>query len=197
MIVRPADAGDHDAIVRIYNWYVANSHATFDVAPTTVDDRAGWFAQFAPLGPHRLLVATDGDEVIGYAGSVAHREHAAFAGTVELTIYLDPQHIRCGAGSALYERLLADLADEPIHLIVAGIALPNEASLALHRRFGFRPVGIFDEYAEKHGVKISSLWMQRRLRDQAQDGDGALALEGAGWDGDLDAIRAARPTSAR
>ncbi|MFT3855598.1 MAG: GNAT family N-acetyltransferase [Ilumatobacteraceae bacterium] len=197
MIVRHADAGDREAIVRIYNWYIDNSHATFDVAPITVDDRAAWFAQFAPIGPHRLLVAIDGGEVIGYAGSVAHREHVAFAGTVELTIYLDHEHTRRGTGSALYGRLLAELANEPIHLIVAGIALPNEASIALHRRFGFRPVGIFDRYAQKNGVEISSLWMQRRLHDQPSDGDGALTLEGAGWDGDLDVIRGSRPAPPR
>jgi len=52
---------------------------------------------------------------------------------------------------------------ETVHLAVAGIALPNDASVALHRKFGFSDVGIFDEYAMKHGAYISSLWMQRRL----------------------------------
>jgi phosphinothricin acetyltransferase len=50
-----------------------------------------------------------------------------------------------------------------LHLAVAGIALPNDASVALHRKFGFTDVGVFDEYAIKHGSYINSLWMQRRL----------------------------------
>jgi phosphinothricin acetyltransferase len=68
-----------------------------------------------------------------------------------------------GIGSALYHVLLDSLRSEDIHVAVAGIALPNDASVALHRKFGFTEVGIFEEYAIKRGAYVSSLWMQRRL----------------------------------
>lgn len=50
-----------------------------------------------------------------------------------------------------------------VHCIVVGIAVPNDASVALHRRFGFTDIGVFDEYAQKNGERISSLWMQLLL----------------------------------
>jgi phosphinothricin acetyltransferase len=68
-----------------------------------------------------------------------------------------------GVGSELYERLFADLAGLGLHRAVVGIALPNEASVRLHARFGFRPVGVFDEYACKNGRLISSQWMERAM----------------------------------
>jgi phosphinothricin acetyltransferase len=82
---------------------------------------------------------------------------------VEFGIYLDPRFRGGGVGSALYECLFDQVSSEELHLAVAGIALPNDASVALHRKFGFTDVGVFEEYAVKHGAYISSLWMQRRL----------------------------------
>jgi phosphinothricin acetyltransferase len=80
---------------------------------------------------------------------------------VELGIYLAPDRVGQGLGTQLYARLIDELATEPVHRAVAAIALPNEASVRLHRRFGFEDVGTFDEYATKWGRRISSLWMQR------------------------------------
>lgn len=78
-------------------------------------------------------------------------------------IYLDPGVRAQDVGSLLYGALFDELQSETVHLAMAGIALPNDASVALHRKFGFADVGIFDEYAIKRGAYISSLWMQRRL----------------------------------
>ncbi|WP_326559079.1 GNAT family N-acetyltransferase [Micromonospora sp. NBC_01796] len=66
-----------------------------------------------------------------------------------------------GVGSLLYRALFECLADEPVHVFPAGIAMPNDASVALHRKFGFTEVGTFGEYAVKNGQYINSLWMQR------------------------------------
>lgn len=68
---------------------------------------------------------------------------------------------RPGVGSALYRTLFDSLAGEAVHVAVAGIAMPNNASDALHRKFGFTEVGTFREYAVKNGRYLSSLWMQR------------------------------------
>ena len=80
-----------------------------------------------------------------------------------MSVYIDPEVRATGVGSALYGALFEALRAQDLHLAVAGIALPNDASVALHRKFGFTDVGVFDEYATKHGAYISSLWMQRRL----------------------------------
>jgi phosphinothricin acetyltransferase len=164
MEIRPATFDDLPAIVELYNHHVLHGVATFDETPTTVEDRIAWFESYATTGPHRLLAADVGTQaptVIGCAYSSPYRQHPAFAETVELGIYLAPAHSGQGLGTQLYTRLLDELASEPVHRAVAGIALPNEASVRLHRRFGFDDVGIFDEYATKWGRRISSLWMQR------------------------------------
>ena len=166
--IRPARAGDEHALLALRNHYIAHSFATFDEAPLTLAAVQQWMAGFAATGPHRLLVARGGARLLGFCSSQPYRAHPAFARTIETSIYVDPQAAGTGVGSALYECLFAELAGEGLHRAVVGIALPNEASIRLHARVGFRPVGVFDEYAHKHGRAISSQWMQRAM-------DGALA----------------------
>jgi phosphinothricin acetyltransferase len=86
---------------------------------------------------------------------------------VETSIYLHPEQRRGGVGTALYTALFKILQQQPIHLAVAGIALPNPGSIALHRKFGFETVGTFKEYACKRGVWISSTWFQRAMNTHA------------------------------
>lgn len=166
MEVRPASLDDLPAVVELYNHHVEHGVATFDETPTTVEDRVAWFQTYSTSGPHRLLVADVGNHtpaIAGCAYSSPYRQHPAFAETVELGIYLAPDRLGQGLGTQLYAQLIDDLASEPVHRAVAAIALPNEASVRLHRRFGFEDVGVFDEYATKWGRRISSLWMQRRF----------------------------------
>jgi phosphinothricin acetyltransferase len=163
LIVRPAQGGDLAALAAIYDRYIRRSIVTFDTEPTTVESRTSWFERFSGAGPHRLLVACEGERVLGCAASGPYRRHPAFAQTVEVSVYLHPDARSRGVGSALYRVLLELLQSEEVHVALAGIALPNDASVALHLKFGFREVGIFDEYAVKHGTYISSMWMQRRI----------------------------------
>lgn len=166
MEVRPATLDDLPAVVELYNHHVVHGVATFDETPTTVEDRVAWFQTYSTSGPHRLLVADVGNgapAIAGCAYSSPYRQHPAFVETVEFGIYLAPDHVGQGLGTQLYAQLIDDLASEPVHRAVAAIALPNEASVRLHRRFGFEDVGVFDEYATKWGRRISSLWMQRRF----------------------------------
>lgn len=162
VLIREARRDDLPALVGIYNHYVVNGHVNFTTEPQTVESRAAWFDGFTG-GPHRLMVAELGGAVVGYAGSGRYRPTPAFDQTVETTVYLHPDARGRGAGSRLYATLLDALAGEPVHLAVAGVALPNPASLALHRRLGFREVGTFDEYACKRGVWISSTWLQKPM----------------------------------
>ncbi len=163
MIIDPARASDADALLALRNHYIAESFATFDEAPLTLAAVQHWIAGFAASGPHRLLVAREGARLLGFCSSQSYRAHPAFARTIETSVYVAPDAVGRGVGGALYERLFADLAGTGLHRAVVGIALPNEASLRLHARCGFRPVGVFDEYAHKHGRAISSQWMQRAM----------------------------------
>lgn len=152
---------DLPGIVAILNETAAKSTANFDTRPIGVAQRREWFGQFAATGPHRLLVARDGEAILGYAASQRYREHEAFGETVEVSISLSPAARGRGVGTALYGELFERFAGEPVHVALAGIAMPNDASVALHRKFGFTEVGTFREYAVKNGRYLSSLWMQR------------------------------------
>ena len=161
--VEIATIDDLGALVEIFNHYVATSNSNFDTQPTTIDARRQWFAKFSSTGPYRLLVARRDGKVLGSASSSPYRDHPAFRETVEFGISLHAEHLGQGLGSLLYSALIESLANEPVHVALAGIALPNDASVALHRKFGFTEVGIFRDYAIKDGEYISSVWMQRVL----------------------------------
>lgn len=159
--VRPGTEDDLPRIVEILNYTAANSIANFDTRPVSAQERRDWFGQFSPAGPYQLLVAQRANSVLGYACSHRYRDHEAFRETVEVSIALDASSRGQGVGTSLYRELFDCLAHEPVHAALAGIALPNDASVGLHRKFGFTEVGIFREYAVKDGQYISSIWMQR------------------------------------
>jgi phosphinothricin acetyltransferase len=161
VVIGPATEDDLPGIVEILNYTAANSIASFATRPTSVAERRDWFEQFSSTGRYRLLVARRGKLVLGYAGSQRYRDHEAFRETVEVSVGLEVGCRGQGVGTLLYHALFDCLADEPVHVVLAGIAMPNDASVALHRKFGFTEVGTFREYAVKDGQYISSLWMQR------------------------------------
>jgi phosphinothricin acetyltransferase len=161
--IRSGITDDLSTLHEIYNHYVLHSNITFDTEPYTLEQRREWFTTFAPNGPHRLLVAEADGKVVGAATSSPYRAHPAFSETVETGIYLDPLATGQGVGTQLYGALFETLRAERVHRIVAGVALPNAASVALHRRCGFREVGTFFEYARKHGTYVSSVWFEKEL----------------------------------
>jgi phosphinothricin acetyltransferase len=161
--VRPGRLDDLPALTAIYNHYVVETAVTFDLKPFAVDERRGWFDQYAATGPHRLLVAERDGVAVGYATSSRFRPKAAYQPSVEVTVYLDPARVGGGTGTLLYQRLFEELANEPVHRAYAGIALPNPASVALHRKFGFHDVGTLHEVGHKHGQWWDVLWMERTL----------------------------------
>lgn len=161
--VRNATVHDLARLTEINNHYISNTNATFDIDPQTIEQRKAWFNKYKDSGPYQLLVAEVDDQVIGCAYSSRYRDHFSFDQTVETSVYLAHDHKFKGVGSLLYQALFEKLASQKLHLAVVGIALPNEPSVALHKKFGFEEVGVFKEYAVKNGQFISSIWMQKRL----------------------------------
>jgi phosphinothricin acetyltransferase len=161
IVIRSAIRGDLPRLTELYNYYVVHTPITFDREPYTVEQREVWFSQFGLTGRHRLLVAEEDGTVLGYAGTMRFRPKASYETTVETTIYCAQQAIGKGIGSKLYGALFQALKDEDIHRIVAGYTLPNPASAALHERFGFKPVGIFNEIGRKFGHYWDVCWTER------------------------------------
>jgi phosphinothricin acetyltransferase len=162
VLIDTATPADHAGVIAVYNHYIEHSVATFDTEIETVESKADWLATFRQTGPHQLLVARAPD-VVGFACTSPYRDHAAFDATVVMSLYIAKGHVGQGVGALLYDHLFGAVADTGLHRALAGIALPNDASIALHRRFGFTDVGTFDEYATKWGRPLSTLWMQRPL----------------------------------
>lgn len=161
--VRAGRPDDLPALTALYNHYVEHTHVTFDIEPFTVEQRADWLSHYATTGRHRLLVAVDGDQLFGYATSSRFRDKPAYATSVEATVYCRPDTIGGGVGTALYTALFDALRDEDVHRAYAGVALPNEASLALHRRFGFTEIGTYREVGRKFGRYWDVTWLERPL----------------------------------
>jgi len=161
--IRAATPADLACLTEIYNHYVVNTPVTFDLEPYTVERRVAWFDQFGLSGRYRLLVAEENGVVTGYTGTTRFRPKAAYETTVETTIYCVPEAAGKGIGTQLYSALFKAIAQEDIHRIVAGYTMPNPASEALHRKFGFEPVGIFRENGRKFGRYWDVAWLQRPL----------------------------------
>ncbi|HEY6115201.1 MAG TPA: GNAT family N-acetyltransferase, partial [Candidatus Dormibacteraeota bacterium] len=143
--VRSATDDDLPAINEIYNHYVQDSHVTFDLEPSTLESRRDWFRHYADRGPHRVFVAVDDGQVIGYATSSEFKSRPGYATSVETSVYVAPEHTGKGTGALLYDKIFDALKGQDLHRAYAGIALPNPESIALHERFGFKRVGVFTE----------------------------------------------------
>jgi phosphinothricin acetyltransferase len=163
--VRAGREEDLTALTDIYNHYVRKTPITFDVNPITPDERRPWLLSHPEDGPHRLLVArsTAEDRILGYATSSPFRPKAAYATPVETSIYLAPGATGRGLGTRLYTALFAALEGEDIHRAYAGVTLPNDASLRIHERFGFRQVGVYEEVGRKFGTYYDVAWLEKRL----------------------------------
>src|SRR6476659_10032302 len=163
--VRAGAADDLPALVDLYNHYVVHTPITFDLQPFTVEARRQWFDDHASRGRHRLLVAVDaGDAVLGYATSSRWRPKAAYDQTVESSVYCRPDAVGRGIGSLLYEALFEAIRKEGVHRVVAGATMPNEASVALHRRFDFRQVGVFSSVGFKFGKYWDVAWFEKEVQ---------------------------------
>ena len=162
--VRAATEGDLAAIGAIYDHYVRTSHATFDVDPIDAERRKAWLLEH-PGGRHRAFVAVSETGVVGFASSGRYRTRPAYETSVETSVYVDPAFVGRGVGTALYRVLFDALDGEDVHRAFAGIGLPNDASVALHERFGFRRVAHFSEQGRKFGRYWDVDWYERPLGD--------------------------------
>jgi phosphinothricin acetyltransferase len=162
--LRPATLDDLPALTDIYNYYVVNTTITFDLHPFTAAERRPWFEEHKTSGPHRLLVATDSEGCIGYASTSRWRPKPAYNTTVEASVYCHPRAVGRGCGTALYRALFDSLNSEDVETIVAGVSLPNRASIALHERFGFRTVGVFHAVGRKFDKYWDVAWFERPLK---------------------------------
>ena len=164
-VVRDATERDAEACAGIYGPFVVDTATTFETEVPDAQEMARRIA--AAQVTHAWLVLESGGRVIGYASGQPFKSRAAYRWACEVSVYLEPGSHRAGGGRLLYEALLARLAERGYRTAVAGMTLPNEASVGLHRTLGFEPVGTYRRIGWKLGSWHDVAWMQRSLSSDA------------------------------
>jgi L-amino acid N-acyltransferase YncA len=178
LTIRPATPDDAAACADIYGHYVRNTHVSFESEPPGTEEMARRIASctarhawlVAEVGAQVADAAGGGQDVVGFAYGAPYSPREAYRWSVETSVYLEPGRRRTGAGRALYEALFERLAERGYRRLVAGLALPNDASLGLHVALGFEVVGTLREIGWKHGRWHDVMRLQKDL---------APGLEGA------------------
>jgi L-amino acid N-acyltransferase YncA len=162
---RDATLDDAATCAAIYAAYVEHSAITLETEPPSPQDMADRIA--SALATHAWLVATDHGRVVGYAYAHAFNVRQAYDWSCEVSIYLEMGRRRTGTGRALYDALLGRLDARGYRMAVALITLPNEASVGLHRAFGFEDVGTWRNIGWKHGSWHDVALAQLAITDNA------------------------------
>ena len=151
MTIRKAEREDLPALLEIYNDEVLHGVATLDLTPKQLPEWESWFAAHGSA-EHPLLVAEREGHLAGYATLSPYREKEAYRSTAELSVYVGRQDRGKGVATALMHRILESAAEtETLHTVVSVITAGNEASRALHRKFGFEYCGTIKEVGRKFG----------------------------------------------
>lgn len=163
--IRRATVDDLDGITQVYDQYIVGSAVSFDTEPWPRARREAWWEDHQGHDRLVVLVADLDGEVVGAAYSSWYRPKVAYERSVETSIVLDRDHVGAGLGTRLYVRLLEELAAAGTHRAYAVVTLPNDASVALHHRLGFRDVGVEHECGWKLGRYWSTLTLEKRFDD--------------------------------
>jgi L-amino acid N-acyltransferase YncA len=160
-LIRDATERDAEACAAIYAPYVTDTPISFETEPPSPADMAERIA--AASRTHAWLVLEDEGRVVGYAYGGPFHRRAAYRWACEVSAYLELGRRRTGGGRALYEALLTRLTERGFRMAVAGMTLPNDASVGFHRAMGFEPVGTYRRIGFKHGTWHDVAWTQRPL----------------------------------
>lgn len=146
-MIRDAQLTDAARIGEIYNHYIAHTIITFEETPVDDNEMASRISTTQATLP--WIVWTEQDRVLGYAYASTWKSRCAYRYSLESSVYLDHTQHGKGIGKALYGVLLDRLREKGYHTVMGGIALPNEASVALHEKLNFRKVAHFSEVGYK------------------------------------------------
>ena len=168
MTIRPADPDrDAAACAAIYAPSVEATPISFEVTAPDAAEFAGRIAKYSAT--HQFLVAEEDGEVLGYAYACRWRERPAYDWSVEVSVYVDADQQGKGVGRALYVELFDRLRAQGYRIAVAGITLPNPASIALHERLGFISIGALREIGWKLDAWHDVGYWQLHLSPDAED----------------------------
>jgi L-amino acid N-acyltransferase YncA len=188
-LAEPHNPARDDAaqIQAIYGPVVRDTMISFELDPPSVDVMRGRIEKTLARCP--WLVLDLGGRVAGYAYASPYRARLAYQWSVEVSVYVHPQHRRCGVGKGLYTTLLALLKAQGFYNAYAGIGLPNPGSVALHESVGFRPLGVYRAVGYKFGAWHDVGWWSLTVQPHQENPtppQPVQALAGsAAWDAAL------------
>ena len=162
MTIRDATAGDLDAIRAIFNHAVDHTTAIWTETHRTADEQAAWFEE-KTAGGWPVLVAADGDAVLGYAALGPFRPQPGFRRTGEHAVYVADGARGRGVGRALVTAILAAAAAKGLRVVIAAVSADNPVSLGLHVSLGFREVGRLPGVGEKWGRPLDAVFLQKEV----------------------------------
>lgn len=157
---------DFPAILEISNWATCHTAANFKVEPETLDHWVGLWNGQSETFP--WFVAEMDGAVVGFAMAFPFNNRCGFAYAAEVSVYLEPNHVSSGIGTALYTRLIPTLRAQGFKTLIAAIAIPNPASERLHLHFGFRKVGLLRGVGWKFDRWHDVAYWQLTLREDAE-----------------------------
>lgn len=157
--IRPVTLDDAEQLCGIYNHYVMTSTITFEEQPVTPAEMANRIRE-AHSASLPWLVAASAEEILGYAYASKWKGRCAYKFSAEASIYVRDGLGRCGVGARLYGHLLPNLKSRGIHAVMGGVALPNDASVRFHQKFGFEKVAHFKEVGFKFNRWIDVTYWQ-------------------------------------
>jgi phosphinothricin acetyltransferase len=162
MRTRLVELRDAEATRVIYNVEVLESTVTFDITPRSLADQRQWISEHS--GGHPAIVAVDrAGEVVGFASLSPFKPRAAYAPTVEDSVYVHREGRGQGVGELLLREIIRLGTDHGFHSVIARIVGGHEASISLHRKCGFEELGCEREVGRKFGRWLDVVLMQRML----------------------------------
>jgi L-amino acid N-acyltransferase YncA len=159
MNIRPVMPADAAQIAEIYDHYIKTSIATFETEPVGAAEMEKRIGETL-AGNYPFLAAEEAGEILGYAYGHQFRARIAYRHSVEISVYIKEGHGGKRIASLLYERLFQEIARGDFHAVIAGISLPNKASVRLHEKFGMTQVAHFKEVGFKFDRWIDTGYWQ-------------------------------------
>ncbi|MCY1152766.1 MAG: GNAT family N-acetyltransferase [Sphaerochaetaceae bacterium] len=161
-LIRLVREDDVREILDIYAPYVKNTSITFECTTPSLKDFNKKVSKVTSFYP--FLVCEVNNSVIGYAYADRIREREAYDWDVELSIYLNQNYSNLGIGKILYEALLDILKLQNIYNAYGVITLPNKASVKLHKKLGFKEIGVFHNTGFKFNKWYDVIWFEKTIQ---------------------------------
>jgi L-amino acid N-acyltransferase YncA len=160
-LIRMATPADAEAILSIYAPYIDKTSVSFEYTVPTLPEFKSRMEEYLAFAP--WLVATKEGRVLGYAYASKYRAREAYSWAIEVSVYLAEESKGRGLAAKLYDELFTTLIRCGYRQAFAVITLPNAASLSLHRKMGFEPIGVFKNVGFKFGAWHDVAWYRKEL----------------------------------